>query len=441
MSERRTQSLHGWGRTTSSVATIGAAMSVAELSRLVHTAPAGGILARGLGRSYGDAAQNAGGLVVPPFQPARPVELDSSTGLVRVSAGTTIERLLHELLPLGRMLPVLPGTRYVTVGGAIAADVHGKNHHLDGSFGRWVRSLDLVDGEGTVRTLSADRTPDQFWATVGGMGLTGIITAATLDTVGVTSARMTVRTRRFADLDSLLDEMERSAASYHVAWVDAAAHAGFGRGVLDEAEHEHGPGQLTYRGSQHVSAPGLGVNLVRPAVTHAFNELWWRRAPRDQTRAVNAHSYFHPLDSVRAWPRLYGRAGLVQWQFVTPDSGRQLIEPVLRELVQHGCVPTLVVVKRFGPENPAPLSFPREGWTVAVDLAAGAPGLGGLLDRLDEEVAGSGGRVYLAKDSRLQPHHLEAMYPSLPSWRETRAVLDPRGVFTSDLGRRLGLSR
>lgn len=441
---RTSRSLTGWGRATSSVSEVVAAGSVAELADLVRRAGPRGVLARGLGRSYGDAAQNGGGRVLSPYRPGQEIELDPETGLVRMSAGTSIARALRELLPLGRSLPVLPGTGQVSVGGAIAADVHGKNHQVAGAIGPWITSVELVDGDGELRTLTPESEPEQLWATVGGMGLTGIMTAATIRTVAVPSGQLAVRTRRLRDLDALLDAMRSSTATYQVAWVDGT-RGGFGRAVLDEAEHA-APGPAARRTSPSypsggsLAVPTLPVSVVRPGLIQAFNQAWWRHAPTDRRHRTGFRAFFHPLDRVGSWSKLYGPAGLLQWQFVVPDRARHLVAQSLAELVRAKISPALVVVKRLGPADPAPLSFPREGWTVAVDLAAGTPSLANVLERLDDEVVDAGGRVYLAKDARVPGPLLARMYPELDSWRSVRAGLDPRGVFVSDLSRRLGLT-
>ena len=438
MADPQTRSFGGWGHSTASVAIGHIAADVADLSQLVRAAGRRGLLARGLGRSYGDAAQNAGGVLVGPFRPDQPLELDGDTGLVRMSAGTSLGRALSELLPRGRSLPVLPGTAHVSVAGAVAADVHGKNHHVDGSFGQWVHSLDLVDGCGEVRTLRPERDPAAFWATVGGMGLTGVVTSVTMRTVAVPSAEMRVRTRRTPDLSTLLDTMTASPATHHVAWVDGSV-AGFGRAVLEEAEPDPGGTSHSYRPGRALTAPALPVNAIRPLVGRVLNQAWWLRSPRDETRSVGYPAFFHPLDRMRHWPRLYGPAGLLQWQYVVPDAARDLVERSLWTLAAGGCPPALVVLKRFGPADPSPVSFPMSGWTVAADLPAGAPGLASLLDRLDEQIADAGGRLYLAKDARLAGPLLERMYPDLDGWRKSRHELDPHEVFVSDLSRRLGL--
>ena len=433
--------LTGWGRVTASYASVLSTCNEEEVSAAVSAAGSDGVVARGLGRSYGDAAQNASGVVVAPIEPDAPIELDSARGRVHATAGTSLERLLRFLLPRGWRLPVLPGTRFVTVGGAIAADVHGKNHHVDGSFSRWVHDLRLVDGRGYVRDLAPDRDPAAFWATVGGMGLTGVVTSATLAVEPVVSTSIRARTTKFTDLDAVMDAMERSPARYHVAWVDAARGSGFGRSVLDEGDHAETPDEaLRYAPRVRVAAPPLPVNIVQPWVVAAFNKAWWRRARDQHETLVPLTKFFHPLDGVAQWPRLYGPSGFLQWQMAVPFTARHLVEESLRALVAAHAVPSLVVLKRFGASSPAPLSFPIPGWTLAVDIAAGHPGLRPVLDRLDEQVADAGGRIYLAKDARADAATVARMYPRLAEWREERDRLDPDQRLCSDLARRLKLA-
>lgn len=438
MSEAVQTRLTGWGRSTGSVADVYRARDAGDVAELMRRSATGHVLARGLGRSYGDAAQNAGGAVVAPIAPDAPIELDRAAGVARLSAGTSIDRALRTLLPQGFTLPVLPGTRFVTIGGAIASDVHGKNHHCDGSFGRWVREIELVDGTGELRVLSPDEDADAFWATVAGMGLTGVICWAKVELTPVRSAAINVRTRRFSDLAGAMAAMAASSARHHVAWVDASSHAVLGRAVLDEGDHADAS-FLTFAPRQPVPTPAIPVNLVRPSLMRCANAAWWHRAPTDRRDTVSFSSFFHPLDAVGDWHRVYGPAGMIQWQMVVPMSASGLVEESLRHLVDAGLPPTLVVLKRMGAGNEAPLSFPIEGWTLALDLPAGRPGLRRALQVLDERLVDAGGRIYLAKDSGATPEHISEMYPHLPTWRETRKRLDPLGIVSSDLGRRLGL--
>ena len=447
MSERsRTTALTGWGRTAPTVGRLVEA-TAAEVPALVRAAGPRGLLARGLGRSYGDPAQNAGGTVLAPLPPE--IGEPDEAGEVRVSAGTSLHDLMAALLPRGRFLPVTPGTRYVTVGGAIACDVHGKSHHRAGSFGAHVVSLDLVLADGSVRTVGPDREPDLFWSTVGGLGLTGVITSAVLRTIPVETGYVSVTTQRLADLDAVLAEMAASdhRFTYSVAWIDTLARGrAMGRSVLSRGEHARAD-ELSGRPAHHPlplpAPPRLGVpvpvpvGLVSLPAVRAFNEAWFRRAPRHREGEVRSISaFFHPLDGVAGWNRVYGPRGLVQYQLVVPDGEEPALVRILERLAAERLPSFLAVLKRFGPGGPAPLSFPMAGWTLAYDVPA-HPALAPLLDELDRLVVAAGGRVYLAKDARLRPALVPAMYPRLDDFREVRDRVDPGHIFRSDLARRL----
>ena len=443
--------LRGWGRTAPSRARVVEPRDEAEVDAVAEAAPRRGLVARGLGRSYGDAAQNAGGTVVLCTGLDRIHRLDLDRGVVTAGAGVSLDRLMRLLLPMGWFVPVTPGTRHVTVGGAIAADIHGKNHHRDGSVGAHVLSLRLRTPEATL-TLSPDLRPDLFWATVGGMGLTGIVTEAELRLHPVTTSRIRMDTERARDLDDVMARMSSGDDSYRysVAWIDCLARGrALGRSVLTRGDHAEVP-ELSGRARRHpldfrprtrlAAPPWVPPGLLNRLTVRAFNEVWFRRAPElERGRVVPLASFFHPLDGVERWNLLYGPAGFLQHQLVVPFGAEEVIRDALERLSAAGAASFLAVLKRFGAATPGPLSFPRPGWTLALDIPVGVPGLAGLLDRIDEAVAAAGGRVYLAKDSRLRPELVPVMYPRLDDWRALRGRLDPGGVLCSDLSRRLGL--
>lgn len=426
-------------------------MGESEVEALVTEANGRGLIARGLGRSYGDAAQCAGGTVLDMHALGGVGKVNPQSGVVEVGGGTPLDVLVQHFLPEGWFLPVTPGTRQVTIGGAIAADVHGKNHHRDGSFGCHVTSMNLVTPTGS-HMIGPDDPTGLFWASVGAMGLTGVITRATLRLLAVETDQMVVDTDRFEDLESVMAEMERGDAGYRysVAWVDCTGRGRRrGRSILTRAEHARRadlPPARRHRrsaapGPPHLSAGCLPpLRLLNPATIAAFNEIWYRRAPRHRQGELQPIGrFFYPLDGVADWNRLYGPAGFLQYQY-TVSHGRGDVVARTIELLTSARVPSfLAVLKRFGPASPGSLSFPIPGWTLALDMPIGPPTLAALLDRLDEMVAEAGGRVYLAKDSRLRPELFEAMYPRLQELVALRRRIDPHGVLRSDLARRLGI--
>jgi decaprenylphospho-beta-D-ribofuranose 2-oxidase len=445
--------LSGWGRTSPSAALVRRPASVSELGDALARVSGRGVIARGLGRSYGDLAQNAGGTVLDLTALNGIRALDQATGLLSCEAGCSLAEIIAHALPRGWFLPVVPGTCFITAGGAVACDVHGKNHHRDGSFGGHVASLTLLTPGGELRELDPERTPDEFRATVGGLGLTGFVVDITVRLLPVESGLMRVTTERAPSLD---DALERLAATdhlyrYSVAWVDCAARGSrFGRAVLMRGDHAE-LGELASRAGVNPQPPAREPRirvpafasigpLIRNSTLQAFNDLYYRRAREDAGALQSLGSFFFPLDAIGDWNRLYGRAGFLQYQFVLPFGAEDSVRQVMRLLSGGARRPTLVVLKRFG-DSSGLLSFPAPGWTVACDLPLPAPGLAQLLDRADEIVVSNGGRVYLAKDSRLRPEHLAEMYPRLERWREIRSRLDPSERMQSDLARRLMVTR
>ncbi|HQY83782.1 MAG TPA: FAD-binding oxidoreductase [Ilumatobacteraceae bacterium] len=425
-----------------------------EVASALKEAGSRGALVRGLGRSYGDAAQNAGGLVLRLLGAAHQAVLDPQRATVTVPAGVSMDDLLRVIVPRGFFVPVTPGTRFVTIGGAIASDIHGKNHHGEGSFGNHVESLTMLLADGSQVVVGPQQRPELFWATVGGMGLTGVILDATISLIPIETSRMSVDTTRIADLDTLLATMTEGDDDYRysVAWIDPQAKGrSLGRSVLGRGDHARldqlGPKEaiepLAYDAKQLVTVPPLvpPMGFINHATVAAFNEMWYRKAPRHRVGELQGiATFFHPLDMVSRWNRIYGAHGMLQYQVVVPFGAEETMRTVIERFAASGTASFLAVLKRFGPGSLAPMSFPAPGWTLTLDVPAATGGLGDLLHSLDRLVLDAGGRHYFAKDSVTTPEAIRRGYPRLAEWKAIRDAVDPTGLWQSDLSRRLGLT-
>jgi decaprenylphospho-beta-D-ribofuranose 2-oxidase len=442
--------LTGWGRTAPSVARVARPGSRDEVAEALAGAGPRGVVARGLGRSYGDPAQNAGGLVLDMTGLNRILGFDLETGVVTVEGGVSLHALMRALVPFGYFVPVTPGTRYVTVGGAIASDIHGKNHHADGSFTQHVLSMDLLLADGAVRTVTPDGDPELFWATAGGMGLTGVVLSAVIRMVPIETSLLSVDTFKLPDLDALMEKLAGTDTDYRytVAWMDCLAKgAKLGRALLDcgnfatrdELPAKHRADPLAFSAKPLAAVPDLFPSRLLNRRTIALaNEVWYRK-PSAHHHLATIGGFFHPLDGIKDWNRVYGGSGFLQYQFVVPFSADVTFKRMVERISRAQAPSFVTVLKRFGKGSPGYLSFPQEGWTLALDFPTNTPGLDRLLPWLDEQVLAEGGRIYLAKDARLAPERLAAMYPRLEDYRKVRASVDPHGVFVSDQSRRLGL--
>jgi decaprenylphospho-beta-D-ribofuranose 2-oxidase len=449
--ERRT--LTGWGRTAPTTADVLSTPDVEEIARAVARAGERGVIARGLGRSYGDPAQNAGGLVVDMTVLDRIHSIDPDSGRVDVDAGVSLNQLMRAALPHGLWVPVLPGTRQVTIGGAIANDIHGKNHHSAGSFGNHVVSLDLLTADGRIRRLTPDGPESElFWATVGGIGLTGIVLRATVAMTKTETAYFVADLERTADLDETLELVSNGSDenyTYSSAWFDAIStgaklgRAAFGRGSLaklDELPPKLRADPLKFDAPQLATLPDVFPNgLANKLSFSTIGEIYYRKTPKEKRGVVqNLTAFYHPLDLFGEWNRAYGSKGFLQYQFSTPLDAHDDLRRILRKVAESGHVSFLNVFKRMGEGNRAPLSFPHPGWMICLDFPI-KEGLSRFCAELDEEVLAMGGRLYTAKDSRTSPETFHRMYPRIDEWRKVRDSVDPDGVFASDMSRRLEL--
>ncbi|WP_279492620.1 FAD-binding oxidoreductase [Actinocrispum wychmicini] len=446
------RTLAGWGRTAPSTARVMVPSNVTEVREALRDVDERGVIARGLGRAYGDPAQNAGGLVLDITGLNRIHSIDADAATVDTDAGVSLDTLMRRLLPFGLWLPVLPGTRQVTVGGAISADIHGKAHHVEGSFCEHVQSMDLVTADGEVHTLTPDGPEAElFWATAGGMGLTGVVVRATLQLNRVETAYFLVDTDQIDNLDDLMAKQSVDDEKYleSVSWFDSTTTGPhLGRGTLTRANHatlDDLPGKLKanplkFDAPQLVTIPNIvPPGMLNKYTARIFNELWYRKSPTRQGAVQNITMFLHPLDVMGEWNRLYGPHGFLQYQYVIPFGREDAVKQSVRMIAESGHVSALNVLKRFGAGNRAPLSFPAPGWTLAVDMPA-KRGLGDLCTALDELVLAAGGRLYLAKESRTTAEAVQRMYPRIDEWRKVRAAVDPHGIFVSDMARRLRLT-
>ncbi len=434
--------IHGWGRYPKVEAQWHEPADVDALRMVLESGSPTVCIARGNGLSYGDSA--LAGHVIGSRRLRHVCELDRASGVLCCAAGFTLREILREVVPQGWFPPVLPGAATVSVGGAVAADIHGKNHHQDGSFCEHVRRLTLMLADGEVVECGPSQRPELFQATCGGMGLTGIILEAELQLAPITSSNMITHSQPAAGLDECFALIEAHArARYSVVWLDCLARGRrMGRGIIHLAEHEAG-GEPRYRGRRSLPVPFTtpGFLLNRPSLA-LFNSAYFRWQKLRRVRnLVDFDGYFFPLDRIRNWNRLYGAAGFLQYQFVLPEAaGREGIAAVLRRVGEAGKGSFLSVLKKMGPANGNPLSFPTSGYTLALDFRREAS-LFPLLDELDAIVLDHGGRIYLAKDARMSEAVFKAGYPDWERFLAVKQQVDPAMRFRSAQSDRIGLTR
>ncbi|MBV1858587.1 MAG: FAD-binding oxidoreductase [Nannocystaceae bacterium] len=410
-----------------------------------------GTVARGLGRSYGDPALNAGGQVLGMEWVDRYLAFDPKSGTLICEAGVSLEQIIETFAPRGWFPAITPGTKFVTVGGCIANDIHGKAHHSQGCFSNCVDAMTVLLADGSVVTASPTENEELFRGCFGGMGLLGVILTATirLRKIETTYFRQkSVAVENLAAMIAALDEHDQSFP-YSVASIDITATGrNLGRGVLSLGEHANLaelPPALAKDPLRTAGPPKIAVPFELPELT--LNRL--------SIRAVNAliqamlryapqyglyESFFYPLDKIAHWNRGYGRRGFTQYQFVIPlENGTERMHEILTAIISAGELPFLNILKRMGKQGPGLLSFPTEGYTLAIDFPIRSSTVE-LLRKLDAMVLDAGGRIYLGKDAYVTPEMFAKMYPdAIDRWFELKHRYDPDNVFTSDLGRRVGL--
>jgi len=433
--------LQGWGRHPVVDADIDYPSSRSSAVAAVAASARQAVIARGMGRSYGDSALAA--RVISSRYLNLLLDVDPTGGRVRCGAGVSLAELLEVFVPRGWFLPVTPGTKFVTVGGAISSDVHGKNHHVQGCFSEWVERFDLVVASGEVLTCSRSEHPDLFRATCGGMGLTGIILEATLQLAPLQGAFVDQTTLKCGHLEEALASLEsRRSATYSVAWIDCQATGSrMGRALVMLGEHASG-GTLNAPRRRVLSVPADFPGwLLNSYSIGAFNALYYHRVrARSSVRRLHYEPFFYPLDSLQDWNRLYGKGGFTQYQFVVPKAaGFAGTSAILKRIAASGRGSFLAVLKALGPENANTLSFPMEGYTLALDFKL-QPGLFELFEELDAMILDHDGRIYLAKDCRLSAAGFRRGYPRWEAFQAVREKYGARGKFESLQSERIGLS-
>jgi len=388
----------------------------------------GTTLAFGNGRSYGDSCLAASGRVVQTLPLDRLIAADWQTGVLRAEPGVTLEQILDVAIPRGWMLPVTPGTKYATLGGAVANDVHGKNHHVRGTFGRHVRRFALARSDGSQFECSSDEQSGFFAATIGGLGLTGLILWAEIQLMPIRSSMINMTSIRFGDLDEFFALSERldPLHEYSVAWVDCQSRgSALGRGIFMVGDHAtDGPLEVTRRKKRTVPFT-LPIPVFNRFTLRAFNELYYQKQQRGEVSAqVSYDDYFYPLDSLLEWNRIYGRAGFQQYQCVVPSAtAREATRAILDAIAESGTGSFLAVLKRCGDlRSPGLLSFPMEGTSLALDFPQRDALNTRLFANLDAIVREAGGRIYPAKDAHMPGADFRAAYPQ---WQQLEALRDP----------------
>lgn len=416
---------------------------------LAETANWPDFIPRGLGRCYGDSALSEHILDTTKYN--RFLEFNGDTGRIKCQAGTSFKEIIDFALPKGWFLPVTPGTKYITVGGAIAADVHGKNHHSEGSFSKHLHELTLLAPDGTAYVCSRSENAEVFWATVGGMGLTGIILDATFTMKSVETAYIVEEAIRTRNIEELFPMFEKSLGyTYSVAWIDCLAKGNnLGRGILLNGEHAtkddlqtqaQKGNPLQVMGEGKLTLPDLFPSFtINPLTTRAFNHVFYSKGNRDHfSHLTNYDAYFYPLDGILHWNRVYGKKGFAQYQFVIPpDNAYDGLVRIL-EKISHEQMPSFLTVLKYFGEQEGMMSFPMEGYTLALDFPV-TDRMFTFLDELDEIVLGLGGRLYLTKDSRMKPEVFRAGYPELDKFLEIKRRLDPQNELQSMQSKRLGI--
>ena len=439
--------LSGWGNFPKSLTRISAFQSADDLRETLAMPK---LIARGLGRSYADQATNTDNHAIDFTSYNRFIHFDDDKGILECETGVSYDDIIRVLGPRGWFPMICPGTRYVTIGGAIANDVHGKAHHIDGSFINCVDEITLMLANGEIVKADRERHSDLFYASFGGLGLLGFIMSAKIRLRRIDSTyfdQLSIPVRNLDEMMDILDTRDKDF-SYSVAWVNPLAKGSkLGKGVVNFGNHakiDELPFSKMIEPIKITGGPKLNIPVFLPSfslnrfsVSILNNILYWKQ--RRGSGISHYDSFFFPLDMINHWNRGYGSRGFIQYQFVIPlEKGRENLRTILTSIAESGCTPFLNVLKKFGKGKSGPLSFPMEGYTLAVDFPVSEK-LKPFAKKLDELVIACGGRVYLGKDAFLNEENFKKMYPAWEDWLKVKQKYDPENVFSSDLSRRIGL--
>ena len=434
--------LTAWGRSSASVSRVWRVEQADDTLAILRAAGPRGAIARGYARSYGDVCLNDGGDVLDTRALSGIQSFDRDAGTLSCDAGVSYDAVMRHCLPHGWMPKVCPGTAFVSMGGAVANDVHGKNQHREGSFGDHVDWMDLRTPDGAVQRVTPTSDVSLFDATVGGIGLTGVIQSLQFRLQRVPSNAMELTELRMPDLETFLHRLRSSHAEYPyvVGWLDAlSSGANMGRGILELARPSATGARAPLPVSVSVPFEFPSFVLNRHSV-RAFNEVYFRHIPTaGRVRQIHVNRFLYPLDAIRNWNRMYGRPGVFQFQCVVPfEHGHRAIAELLEQIVRSRGASFLAVLKCMERGGRGLLSFPMPGFTLALDFPR-RDETRALIERLHDTVLRYGGRIYLAKDACLSTSHFEAMYPQAERFRAVLRRVDPEGVMQSDMSRRLNL--
>ena len=445
----------GWGSINKENGILLKPNNIDEIKFIVKNSEAKSIVPRGHGRSYGDSAQLKNKKVID-LSNFKKIIIDHKSKTIKAQAGLNFDEINNFIIPKGYFLPVTPGTRNITLGGAIASDVHGKNHFSKGSFGNFVKSIKLIDGNGEIQMLknvqSNQKNRKKFWATVGGMGLTGVIIEATISLIDIDTSYIKIKTEKFKTFNKLLNSMKKEIykSEYTVAWIDSTSSKG--RGIIFSGNHLKKKylekqklkkySHLIYKKINSFNFPMCILKIFNINFLLFFlNKIYFFKHNFEKRISYkNLSDYFYPLDGITNWNKFYGKDGFYQYQFVLPNSAEDKILKILKFVQLNKSISYVTVLKKFGRTNLGYLSFPEEGWALSFDFPNNGKKTLVFLNELDKIVFKFGGKIYLTKDARMGSKFFKKSYKEYENWLKIKKEMDPHLKFYSSQAKRLNIN-